>query len=375
MKKQLLIFGVLFFSFASFFNVSAQKLPTLDFYYSLTCPHCHHEMEWFPELKELYPDLQITKTEVGSEKAQKELLERLEALNYEFIGVPVNIIEDQVIFGFVPQKIIEALTEKYGAPQKEFIEEKKAGVNWENFLNYSWPIMSFTLGILDGFNPCAMWSLLILLGFILTIEEKKKRWLIGVVFLLSSGILYFGALLTYLLGFSKISQIASSELMVYVFRAVGVLAVGTGILSLKKSIKKEVECDVRDADSKKTFAKKLTAILDQKNTWLLLLGVIGLAFSVNSIELVCSFAIPTAFTASLVSLKIPFWQQLVGISIYDFAYMLDDLIVFLIAMWTMNLKLFSARVVQISHLIGGFILILLGGLLVINPELLSKIFN
>lgn len=385
MKKRLFLLGILCFSFSPFFSVFAQKLPTLDFYYSLTCPHCHNEMEWFPELKEMFPDIQIKKTVVnGDKKAQTEFLERLKSLDHEFLGVPTNIIEDQVIVGFDPQKIIKTLTEKYGEPQKTIKDgesqktiekEESKVVKWESFLNYSWPIMGFTLGILDGFNPCAMWSLLILLGFLLTIESKKKRWLIGSVFLASSGILYFGALLTYLLGFAKVSQIASSEFMVYVFRAVGVLAIVTGIFSLKKSAKNEVDCDVRDAESKKTFSKKLTEILDQKNTWLLLIGVIGLAFSVNSIELVCSFAIPTAFTASLVSLEIPFWQQIAAISIYDFAYMLDDLIVFLIAMWTLNLKLFSARAVQISHFIGGGILILLGGLLVVNPELLSKIFN
>jgi len=167
----------------------------------------------------------------------------------------------------------------------------------------------------------------------------------------------------------------NGQTMLYVFRAVGLLAVITGGISLKKSTKAEVDCDVRDAESKKSFSKKLTSILEKDNIYLVLAGVIGLAFSVNSVELICSFAIPTAFTATLVSSGIPFWQRIMAISIYDFAYMLDDLIVFLVAMWTLNLKMFSSRAVQISHLIGGILLLLIGGLLIINPGFLSQIFN
>lgn len=383
MKNFLLVFCFFFFgALAPTLSVDAQQIPSLDFFYGEECPHCHDEMEWFPALKKLYPDLIINKFEVWHNTENLILAKNtLKELGTKFSGVPTNVIAGAVVVGFDPEKMLEIFEAKYGPPQKDKEAEaatkkviaKESG--WKKFLNLSWPLMSFVLGILDGFNPCAMWSLLVLIGFLLSLDDKRKRWLIGIVFLASSGILYFGALLTYLLGFSEISEIITGELMLWVFRVVGLLAVITGLLALKSGAKKEVECDIRDGKSKKKFTDRLADILAREKTHLVLIGVIGLAFSVNAIELLCSFAIPTAFTATLVSSGISFWKQIIAISIYDLAYMLDDVVVFLVAMWTLNLNVFSTRAVQVSHFVGGGILLLLGILLMINPGILSAISN
>ncbi|MCK5460840.1 hypothetical protein KAI58_02555 [Candidatus Gracilibacteria bacterium] len=379
MKNLLYAFGFFLFSaLAPTQHLNAQQIPTIDFFYGEECTHCHDEIDWFPELKKMYPDLKINKFEIWHNSENLNLVKnQLKKFNQKFSGVPTSIVAGEIIVGFDPEKILEIFEIKYGAPHKDKEAEtatKKAiqkESGWKKFLNLSWPAMSFVLGILDGFNPCAMWSLLILIGFLLSIDKKQKRWLIGIVFISSSGILYFGALLTYLFGFSEISQIITGELMLWIFRIVGIFAIITGSLALKNCIKKEVKCDIRDKESKKEFSQRLTDILDQEKTHLILIGIIGLAFSVNAIELLCSFAIPTAFTATLVSSGISFWKQLIAISIYDLAYMLDDIIVFLVAMWTLNLNIFSARAVQISHFIGGGILLLLGFILTINPGFLS----
>lgn len=357
-------------------NVQAQQRTVLDFYYGAECPHCHKEMKWFPELKKMYPHLEIQKYEVWHDTAnQKKWAEHLAQFDMEPQGVPTNIIGEEVIVGFNAQGILAALEKTYGPPQSQAPPNTTPTENngWKKYLQWSWPLMSFALGIIDGFNPCAMWSLFVLIGFLLTIDDKKKRWMIGGVFLASSGIIYFAALLTYLLGFTQVTTLVATSTMTYVFRAVGILALVTGFFAIKNMKNVGVDCEVRDADSKRKFHTKLKNILEQEKLWLVLIGVTGLAFSVNAIELLCSFAIPTAFTATLISTNIPFAQQLMAISIYDLAYMLDDIIVFAIAMWTLNLKVFSPKMVQWSHAIGGIILVLIGLLLLINPEILATL--
>ena len=118
---------------------------------------------------------------------------------------------------------------------------------------------------------------------------------------------------------------------------------------------------------------KMTEVLARENFWLVLLGIIGLAFSVNAIELLCSFAIPTTFTATLLSLNISFPTQLFAIFIYTIAYMFDDLIVFLVAMFTLSYTTFSPKAVQFSHWVGGIILVVLGLVLLWKPEVLAVI--
>jgi len=180
-------------------------------------------------------------------------------------------------------------------------------------------------------------------------------------------------LLTYLFGFTEISSFVAGAIMTWIFRAVGILAIGTGALSLKSSLTAQIDCSVRDGSSKKRFHDKMSEVLAREKFWFVLTGVIGLAFSVNAIELLCSFAIPTAFTATLVSLKISLWSELSAVSIYTFAYILDDLIVFLIAMWTLSLTVFSPKIVRFSHLAGGIFLVILGLVLLINPSILAAL--
>jgi len=355
-------------------TTSAQQIPTMEFFYGAECPYCHDEMKWFPELKEMYPDLEIKQYEVWHNVENKILWgHRMKEMGTKATNVPTNIIGNDIIVGFNSEAILASLEKHFGPPAVERKNVPKGESQaWKKYLEYSWPAMSVMLGLLDGFNPCAMWTLLILIGFLLTMESKKKRWIIGSIFVISSAIIYFAALLAYLLGFAEISSLISGPLMDWIFRIVGVLAVGTGVLAFKNAFKKGIDCEVRDMASKKRFRDRLSAILEKEKLVFVLVGVIGLAFSVNAIELLCSFAIPTAFTATLVSMDMGFAKQLMAISLYDLAYIFDDVLVLTIALWTMSLKILSPKLVQVSHFIGGILLLILGGFLIYDPSVLAS---
>ena len=246
---------------------------------------------------------------------------------------------------------------------------------WSGVMDYSWPVMSFILGLVDGFNPCAMWTLFILIGFLFSVEDKRKQWLIGGVFIGSSGIIYMAALLTYLFGFKEITQMIATNAMGWVFLAIGGIAILTGLISLLSFSQKSVDCEVRGIKSKQKFSRKIQSILANENIWLILGGVIVLAFSVNIFELLCSFAIPTVFTATLVSLDLSLAKELIALTIYDFAYVLDDLIVFTIAIKTLSLKVFDKKLIQTVHLIGAILLIVIGVLLIFDSEKFIGLFT
>jgi hypothetical protein len=363
-------------------GANAQQMPVLDLFYGAECPHCHEEIEWLKKVQLSHTELKVNKYEVWHNNANQLLMQqRLLELGEKPIGVPLNIIGKTVIIGFQRQEILNALKDTYAldcdysCTSEEAADLIEDTPGWEKWLKASWPIMALALGLADGFNPCAMWSLFVLLGFLLNLDSKKRRWLIGGIFISSSGILYFSALLAYLFGFGEISALMATSTMDWVFRGVGLLALGTGTHTLWIARKAQIECSVRDASSRRKFYERMTSVLEKKSLWLVLLGVIGLAFSVNSVELLCSFAIPTTFTATLVSLKLPLWQQLTALGIYDIAYIFDDLLVFLIAMWTLSLKVFSPKIVQWSHVIGGILLLIIGGVLLFDPALLNQILG
>ncbi len=379
MKKVLFaVFGIIL----CFGVAQAQQMPVLELFYGAECPHCHDEMDWLKDVQTKHTELVVQKHEVWHNSENRILMQkRLHELDTSASGVPVNIIGDTVIVGFQRQAILDQLKETYGldcdnsCTLKEAADLLEGTPKWEKWLQASWPIMALALGLADGFNPCAMWSLFVLLGFLLGLDSKKRRWLIGGVFIASSGILYFAALLTYLLGFGEITALMATSTMDWVFRGVGLLALGTGISTLWVARNAQIECTVRDTKSRKRISERMSSILEKKSLWLILLGVIGLAFSVNSVELLCSFAIPTTFTATLVSLDLPLWKQLSALGLYDIAYIFDDLLVFIIAMWTMSLKVFSPKIVQWSHVIGGLLLLLIGGALLFDPSVLNQLLG
>lgn len=245
---------------------------------------------------------------------------------------------------------------------------------WAGILDTSWPFMSFLLGLIDGFNPCAMWTLFILIGFLISMKDTKKQWLIGGIFIFSSALIYMAALLTYLYGFKEITQAIALTSMQWVFLAIGAISIATGVITLLNVSKKGVECDIRDQASKKKFYEKITEILNREKIWLILGGIIILAFSVNAFELLCSFAIPTIFTTTLIQLELNTAQELTALFLYDFAYILDDLVLFTIAMKTLSLKVFDKKLVQRANIAGGVLLILLGLILCLDSEILIQLF-
>lgn len=246
---------------------------------------------------------------------------------------------------------------------------------WSSVTDAWWPIMSFVMGLVDGFNPCAMWTLFILIGFLLAMKDKSKQYWIGGIFIGSSAIIYLGALLTYFFGFREITENLATSSMDWVFLAIGIISIVTGIITLLNSKNKGVECEVRDVENKKKFSLKIQKILNREKFVFVLIGVVILAFSVNAFELLCSVAIPTIYTASMLDLGLPLWKNLAGITIYDLAYILDDVIVFIIAMKTLSLKVFSPKLVQTANFVGGLLLLLLGALLLFDSTLFVEIFG
>lgn len=246
---------------------------------------------------------------------------------------------------------------------------------WSGITDAWWPAMSFVMGLVDGFNPCAMWTLFILIGFLLAMDDTSKRWWIGGVFIGSSAIIYLGALLTYFFGFRTITENIANSAMSWVFLAIGIIAIITGIITIMNAKDKGNECEVRDAQSKIAFKERLQNILNREKFGFVLIGVVVLAFSVNAFELLCSIAIPTIYTASMQELGLPLWKNITGILIYDFAYILDDVIVFTIAMKTLSLKIFDTKIVKVANFVGGIVLVILGLILLFDSSLFIELFT
>ena len=207
-----------------------------------------------------------------------------------------------------------------------------------------------------------MWVLVFLIGMLLGMKDKKRRWILGTAFIASSGLVYFFFLAAWFQLFSFLTFIP------FIKPAIGLLATVAGVYYLREYfINKEAACKVTSGGKRKLIFEKLKRFCNEKHFWLALGGIIVLAAAVNLVELVCSAGLPAIFTQILTLSNLPMWQNYALMILYIVIFMLDDMIVFGVAMKTLELKTISAKYSRFSNLIGGIIMLILGILLIFKP--------
>ena len=137
---------------------------------------------------------------------------------------------------------------------------------------------------------------------------------------------------------------------------------------IKSIVKKDAGCEVVDNSKRKKIISKIKKYTSEKSFILAMLGVMLLAISVNAIELACSAGLPVLFTNVLALNDVNFIEKCIYIFIYIFFFLIDDIIVFFVAMFTLNIKAISTKYTKYSHLIGGIIMLIIGILMIFKPE-------
>ncbi len=392
MKKILVLLAFLLF----IPTINAKEID-LYFFYSETCTHCQAEKEWLDETYGQDEDINIIMLESVNNKENSTLLENvLDNLKINSVLVPSTIIGTTGIQGFgeTQKNQITKAIEKYQSeeyvdivdvtknnldvsyeinpPEGEFILPFVGTINPKDI---SLPLVAATIGFIDGFNPCAMWVLIFLISMLFNMKNRKKMWIIGVTFLTSSAIIYLLAMLSVL----QISIFFQSS---NIFRiAIGLFALIGAYINLSSYIKERKEadgCKIVDDKKRKTLLKKMKNIIStidddkpifkDKKFITTLIAIIGLAASVNIVELACTSGLPAIFTQILALNDLTFMQSLMYSLIYMFFFLIDDLLVFFIAMTTLKISGISTKYNKLSHLIGGIIMVLIGILMIFKPE-------
>ena len=365
-------------------------------FYGDGCPHCADEEEFFEGYLDNNDDVELVRFEVWKSSENRELLSKVqEKLNDHRSGVPFLVIGNTVILGYtdgitddtiketieeyrngndyedIVDKVIknekignETPTEKPKSKPKEKTTYKLPILGKINAKNVSLPLLAVVLGLVDGFNPCAMWVLIFLISMLLGLKNKRKLILYGSVFLITSGLFYF------LLMFTWLSVIATISLSLIFRIIIAIFAIGAGIFNLYnyiKSLKKDDGCSVTNTKQRKTIMTRIRQFTQEQNVLLAILGIIILAIGVNFVELLCSAGLPVLFTEILALNKVTESMGMVYNTIYIIFFMLDDFIIFMIAVKTMNLKVISTKYSKYSHLIAGIIMLIIGILLIVKP--------
>ena len=382
--------------------VSAKEV-NLYLFHGDGCPHCAKEREYLKEIEKEYDDVNIHLYEVWYDTDNQELMAKVKKeLNSSTNYVPLTIIGDKYTVGFndntklmiknniekclkedcedVVGNVLAGKTANETTIKKEVKEPKKDKEDSIKDLpilgkvdvkKVSLPIMAAVIGLVDGFNPCAMWVLVFLISMLLGTKDRKKMWILGLTFLFTSAFIYLLFMVAWLNVAIKMNTVIWLRITIAI---IAIIAAFINLKSFYKSLKKDAGCEVVDSKKRKNIIEKIKKFTLEKSLILGLLGVMTLAVSVNFIELACSAGLPLLFTQILALNNLSKLSYMIYILIYIFFFLIDDIIVFVIAMFTLKITGISNKYSKYSHLIGGIIMLLIGLLMIIKPEWLMLNF-
>lgn len=382
------IFIIIIFSFISFFsfnNIVEAKEVNVYMFYGKTCPHCEEATEYLNSIKNKY-DLNVIRYEVWNDTNNRDIMyDVADYLDVNPTGVPFVIIDNTPIFGYsskvtdetylyhIKLAAKENFVDKVGIRlglvdentnnTKESIKENDSNyiidvpiLKEVNFKNKSMISSSILLAIIDGFNLCAIWILLYLISILMGIKDNKKIYILELIFVIFSSIIYLIFIMF---------NISSIELIDFITIIKVVLALTSIIVGAFKLNTFANLINEEETKKENKVIKKLKDIINKNKFILLIIGIILLSIPLALIRIFYFNEIESFFT-TLLSLN-----NLTGINyyLYIIVYIIIFMVINLIIISILNIltKLFKNKI-KYNYLLSGIILFILAMLLLINPQ-------
>lgn len=366
------------------------------------CTHCKAERDFLEKLQETRADIEVIFLDLDVPE-NKQLWEDIAEIEGLPKVTPITLIGDRIIQGFdkaettgvMFERIIDQMKDRVQLTFQQVVEMGGTGSAHEiegagcdedsgacaaeeyvpmlvsvpfmgtiDVKRYSLPTLSVILGFIDGFNPCAMWVLVTFLLILVQVGDRKRMWQIAGLFILAEAVMYYLILNVW---YTVWDFVGLDNIITPI---VGIVAIGGGLFFLWEYKKSDGTCQVTNMEQRQKTRSKIHALATAEWTILTIIGVIGLALSVNIIEFACSIGIPQTFTKILeINALSPFMKHLYML-LYILFYMVDDFIVFGIALYSIEKIGLTTKYSQWCHLIGGILMLILGSILIFAPDLL-----
>lgn len=232
------------------------------------------------------------------------------------------------------------------------------------------PLFTFLIALMDGFNPCNMFVLTLLISLILTeSSSRKKIFAIGFSFVLVVFIFYFLFMVAWLNIFKLIGFVNPLRI------GIALLAIIAGLINCKELFfyRKGITLMIQDKHVGPVKQKVANvAKLVKKGSMPALIGAsIALAIFASLVELPCTAGFPIIYTGILTGYSLPVVAHYSYILFYNLVYVLPLVTIITIFGYTFKGKPIRKSTMAIIKFIGGVIMLLLGIILLVNPALIG----
>ncbi len=333
------------------------------------CPHCADAKVFLEKLRAQEPRLAVTIRDVWRDPAA---LDRLQALVAATPGagaaVPAFQANGRLLIGFVDEattgpKIRALIAAVAGAAGSE------AGV-----IDLPWigkrvslddvglPLFTVAIGLLDGFNPCSMWVLILMISMLAAVGDRRRMVAIAGTFVIVQGVAYFVFMAAWLNLFLLIGLSRASEVVL------GVIALVAGLINVKDFVAfgRGVTLSI-PASAKPGIYQRIRRLMNEQSLAMAIGGTIVLGMLVQVVELVCTSGLPALYTRILTQRQLDPMAYYGYLLLYNLMYMVDDVMVLTIGVVTLSQHRLQEKEGRVLKLVSGLVMLGLGIYLIAFP--------
>lgn len=348
------------------------------------CLNCDKANEFLDKLKKLKPELKINIRDVRKEPAALELLKRMaQNQGVTALDYPAFVVGGHLIIGFseeanTAQQILDDLPVFHPATQQADNGSQNCATGREPscglippapvtkpesmivevfghsvpLARIGMPLFTVAMGLLDGLNHSSTWVLILMISLLAPMKDRSLMLTIAGTFIAAQALFYFVLMTVWfnliaLIEISRISQIAFSS-----------IAVIAGAIYLKNYLYFGHSISFSSHEiAKPGIYTHIRKIVEAETLLTALLGTVLLAILVQIGEFSYTSAFPALFTHVLALQKLDNLSNYAYLLLYDFAYMLDDLIVLTIGVITFSQERPQEKPGRMLKLISGLVMV------------------
>ena len=390
---QWLIFIVVLLTHFDSMAASPQPLPIapdIEVFIRDGCPHCAKAETFLHTLQQERPRLRIAIHNITHDATALERLKQI-AQSYQnaLIRVPTFRVGDQLIVGYSddinsgqllrnalgsaglmqpppaddfgscePEKPVscedDTKTKSVFASDTESFQVSLLG-HTISLEDVGLPLFTLAMGLLDGFNPCSIWVLVLMISMLAPMQNRLRMAAVAGTFVVVEGIAYFVFMAAWLnlfllIGLSRVSEIVIAS-----------IAIAAGAINLKDfwAFGQGISLSIPDA-AKPDIYSRIRNILQARSFAGAILAAAVLAILVQIVELLCTSGFPALYTRILTLHQLDSLSYYSYLLLYNLAYMFDDFVILGIGVYTLSQHRLQEKEGQWLKLLSGLVMVVLG---------------
>ena len=359
-----------------------ESAPAVDLYvfWGEGCPHCEEQKTFLADLAARHPGLVVHSHEVWLDDTHHRAFRTLARMHGIEAGpVPTVFVGGRAFIGDAPEirRAIEAtveaaLAEAPPLPDLDSRPGETLDLPLLGPVDLSvQPLLVTTLVIafVDGFNPCSLWVLALLLGLVIHSGSRGRVALVGLTFLATTAVIYGG----FIAGLFGVLGLILH--LGWVRWLVGGLALGIGAINVKDYFWLKAGPSLTIADRHKPrLYERIRGLMDpSRSAPALILATVVMASGAALVELPCTAGFPVIWSGIMLEHGVTGLGYAALLGVYITVYLLIELVFFGVAVVTLRLQRFSEGNVRLLKLLGGSIMIALGLAMLVRPTLMSDV--